>query len=150
MYLSTWSCQHTCFRYFGCIYWQTEPPNEYLKETIHSSHFSVKNQGCVIKNSHSFFSQYFRQGRPLNQVILMVILREKSKIKSIASRVRSNSFYWAFEAVDPRLQSPFILQPQIPSEDIFPSVLSSLCNVYSVPNTNTSTFDLTSTAQVTD
>ena len=35
----------------------------------------------------------FRQGRPLNQVILMVILTEKSKIKSIASRVRSNSFY---------------------------------------------------------
>ena len=103
MYLSTWSCQHTCFRYFGCIYWQTEPPNEYLKETIHSSHFSVKNQGCVIKNSHSSFSQYFRQGRPLNQVILMVILTEKGKIKSIASRVRSNSFYWAFEAVDPRL-----------------------------------------------
>ena len=103
MYLSIWSCQPTCFLYFGCIYWQPEPPNDDLKDTIHSSHFSVKNEGCVIKNSHSFFPQYFRQGRPLNQVILMVILTEKSKIKSIASCVRSNSFYWAFEDVDPRL-----------------------------------------------
>ncbi len=33
----------------------------------------------------------------------MTILIEKSKIKSIASRVRSNSFYWAFKDVDPRL-----------------------------------------------
>ena len=90
MYLSTWSCQHTCFLYFGCIYCQPAPPNDDLKETIHSSHFSVKNEGCVIKNSHRFFSQYFRQGRPLNQVILMVMLTEKSKIKSIARRVRSS------------------------------------------------------------
>ena len=90
MYLSTWSCQHTCLIYFVCIYWQPEPPNDDLKETINSSHFSVKNEGCVIKNSHSFFSQYFRQGRPLNQVTLMVILTEKSKIKSIARRVRSS------------------------------------------------------------
>ena len=61
-----------------------------MKETIHSSHFSVKNETCVIKNSHSFFSQYFQQGRPLNHVILMVILTEKSKIKSIARRVMSS------------------------------------------------------------
>ncbi len=59
--------------------------------------------GASIKNSHSFFSQYFRQSRPLNQVILMTILIEKIKIKSIVSRVRSNSFYWAFKDVDPRL-----------------------------------------------
>ena len=121
MYLSTWSCQHTCLLYFGCIYWQPEPPNDYLKETIHSSHFSVKNEGCVIKNSHSFFPQYFRQGRPLNQVILMVILTEKSKIKSIASRVRSNSFYWAFEDVDPRLlhiSSDCTLRDEEPLVDI--------------------------------
>ena len=109
MYLSTWSCQHTCFLYFCCIYWQSEPPNEDLKETIHASHFPVKNQGCVIKNSHSFFSQYFRQGRPLNQVILMVILIEKGKIKSIARRVMSSHIlgvwipdyqenYWKSEA----------------------------------------------------
>ena len=90
MYLSTWSCQHTCFLYLCCIYWQSEPPNEDLKETIHSSHFPVKNERCVIKNSHSFFSQYFRQGRPLNQVILMVIQIEKGKIKSIARRVMSS------------------------------------------------------------
>ena len=96
MYLSNWSCQHICFLYFGWIYWQIEPPTEDLKENNHSSHFSVKNEGCFNKNSHSFFSQYFRQGRPLNQVILMVILTEKSKIKSIARRVRSSHIldYW--------------------------------------------------------
>ena len=95
MYLSTLSCQHTCFLCFVCNYRHPEPPNDDLKETIHSSHFSVKNEGCVIKVFfavffHSFFSQYFRQGRPLNQVILMVILTQKSKIKSIARRVRSS------------------------------------------------------------
>ena len=47
-------------------------------------------KGASIKNSHSFFSQYFRQSRPLNQVILMTELIEKTKIKSIASRVRSS------------------------------------------------------------
>ncbi len=90
MHFLTWSCQHICFLYFGCIYWQYEPPTEDVKGKNNSSHFSVKNEGCVYKNSHSFFPQYFRQGRPLNQVILMTILIEKSKIKSIASRVRSS------------------------------------------------------------
>ena len=103
MHFSTWSCQHIWFLYFGCIYWQPGPPTEDCKGKYHSSNFSVKNEGCVYKNSHSFFLQYSRQGRPLNQVILMTILIEKSKIKSIASRVRSNSFYWAFKDVDPRL-----------------------------------------------
>ena len=103
MHFSTWSCQHIWFFYFGCIYWQPGPPTEDCKGKYHSSHFSVKSEGCIYKNSHSFFSQYFRQGRPLNQVILMTILIEKSKIKSIASRVRSNSFYWAFKDVDPRV-----------------------------------------------
>ena len=59
-------------------------------------------KGASIKIA-TVFPQYFRQGRPLNQVILMTILIEKSQIKSIASRVRSNSFYWAFKDVDPRL-----------------------------------------------
>ena len=46
-------------------------------------------KGASIKIATVFFSQYFRQ---LNQVILMVIhvLTEKSKIKSIARRVRSS------------------------------------------------------------
>ena len=50
----------------------------------HSPHFSVKNKGCIYKNSHSFL-QYFRQSRPLNQVNLMAIIIEKSIKKSIAS-----------------------------------------------------------------
>ena len=75
---------------FGCIHWQPGPPTKDCKGKYHSSHFSVNNEGCVYKNSHSFFSQYFRQSRPLNQVILMTVLIEKTKIKSIASRVRSS------------------------------------------------------------
>ena len=90
MHFSTWSCQHVCFLYFGCIYWQHEPPTEDVKGKNNSSHFSVKNEGCVYKNSHSFFPQYFRQSRPLNQVILMAMLIEKTEIKIIACRVRSS------------------------------------------------------------
>ena len=100
MHLSTWSCQHICFLYFGCIYWQPEPPTEALRENNHSSHFSVKNEGCFNTNGHSFFSQYFRQGRPLNQVILMVILTEKKQNKKYSTPCQVIShFGW----LDPRL-----------------------------------------------
>ena len=58
MHFSTWSCQHVCFLYFGCIYWQHEPPTEDVKGKNNSSHFSVKNEGCVYKNSQ-FFSAIF-------------------------------------------------------------------------------------------
>ena len=47
-------------------------------------------KGESIKIATVFFPQYFRQGRPLHQVILMVILPEKFKIKSIARRVMSS------------------------------------------------------------
>ena len=47
-------------------------------------------KGAFIKIPTVFFLQYFRQSRPLNQVILMTVLIEKTKIKSIASRVRSS------------------------------------------------------------
>ena len=55
-------------------------------------------KGASIKNNHSLFSEYFQSGDLNGHTI------EKRKLKSIASRVRSNPFYLAVEDVDPRLK----------------------------------------------
>ncbi len=72
------------------------------KKTSHI--FRSKSKGCIYKNGHKYFSQGFRQNRPLIQRTLMSKLIEKTQTKSIACHVRSNPFYWAFEPVDPWLR----------------------------------------------
>ena len=92
MYLSTWSCQHICFLCFGCIYWHPEPPTEDLKENNHSSHFSVNNEECFNKNSHSFFFAKYAAWQTSQSGDRNCHTNRKKYKKSIASRVRSNSF----------------------------------------------------------
>ena len=55
----TWYFQYISCIYLGCIYSVSKPCTEEFKKEKLSSHFSVKDEVRVYKNTHSFFPAIF-------------------------------------------------------------------------------------------
>ena len=93
MHFSVLSCQHMYLKYMGWVCWSPTPSTKDIEWKMHFPHFSDKNKRCVCKNAHNFFSQSFRQSRPLNYFCLVITLIEKTQIKSIADHGWSFQFF---------------------------------------------------------